>query len=222
VVNELDPRLTAVLSEGQRRGVVGPGDVGGHVQHALGFLGAAGWRLEPSGFTLDGARTLDLGSGGGLPGLVLALARPDLRLVLLDSNLRGTEFLGEAVETLDLDDRVLVVRARAEAAGHDPSHRGRFDLVVARGFGRPAVTAECGAPFLRVGGRLVVSEPPAEEAEGASRWPPATLAQLGLHPLEPYRGRFSYQVLTQEHPCPDNYARRSGVPAKRPLFEAST
>jgi 16S rRNA (guanine527-N7)-methyltransferase len=216
-VKDVDPRLEGVLAEGQSRGLLGPGDIRGHIEHALGFLDAAASTREPNGFVLDSARILDLGSGGGLPGLVLAVARSDLEVVLLDSNLRGTSFLAEAVEALDLDRRVAVVRSRAEVAGRDPSYRGHFDLVVARGFGRPAVTAECGAPFLRTGGRLVVSEPP-EDAEGPSRWLPAELGQLGLRPLEPYRAAFSYQVLLQERATPNAFPRRSGVPAKRPLF----
>jgi 16S rRNA (guanine527-N7)-methyltransferase len=216
-VKDLDPRLEGVLTEGQRRGLLGPGDLGGQIEHALGFLEAAASTCERSGFTLDGARTLDLGSGGGLPGLVLAVARSNLEVMLLDANLRGTSFLAEAVDALDLEPRVAVVRSRAEAAGRDPSYRGRFDLVVARGFGRPAVTAECGAPFLHSGGRLVVSEPP-EDTERSSRWPVEALDQLGLRPLEPYRGSFSYQVLVQERPTPDAYPRRSGLPVKRPLF----
>jgi 16S rRNA (guanine527-N7)-methyltransferase len=217
-MRELGSRLEGVLSEGQRRGLVGPGDVSTHIEHALGFVPAATSVAGPTGFELDRARMLDLGSGGGLPGLVLATARPDLEVVLLDANLRGTSFLGEAVEALDLAGSVTVLRERAETVGRDPSWRGKFDLVVARGFGRPAVTAECGAPFLRVGGRLVVSEPPADGAEIRSRWPPAAVAELGLRPLELHRAKFSYQVLLQERPCPEPYPRRSGVPAKRPRF----
>ena len=214
---ELDTRLGEVLSEGQRRGLVGPGDVSMHIEHALGFLGAA-VSAAPSGFRLDDGQVLDMGSGGGLPGLVLAASRPGLEIVLLDANLRSTSFLSEAVEALDLAHRVSVVRARAETSGRDAARRGRFDLVVARGFGRPAVTAECGSPFLRVNGRLVVSEPPADKLEPGSRWPPAALAELGLRPLELRRDEFAYQVLVRDRPCPDAYPRRSGVPAKRPLF----
>src|SRR5205085_3530969 len=129
---------------------------------------------------------LDLGSGGGLPGLVLAMAQPDLEVVLLDANLRRMSFVGEAVATLELTRRVTVVRARAETSGRDPSCRGSFDLVVARGFGRPAVTAECGAPFLRTGGLPVVSEPP-EEAEPAAGWPAPPPAELGLRPVQLHR-----------------------------------
>jgi 16S rRNA G527 N7-methylase RsmG len=216
-VKELDARLRAVLSEGQHRGLVGPGDLAIHIEHALGFLGAAA-SAAPSEFRLDDARVLDLGSGGGLPGLVLAASRPDLEIVLLDANLRSTTFLDEVVEALDLGRRVTVVRARAETRGRDASWRERFDIVVARGFGRPAVTAECGSPFLRVDGCLVVSEPPADKLEPGSRWPPVALAELGLRPLEPHKGSFAYHVLLQDRPCPNTYPRRSGVPTKRPLF----
>jgi 16S rRNA (guanine527-N7)-methyltransferase len=217
-MREPDSRLDGVLSEAQRRHLVGPGELRSHVEHALGFLRALSSAGGERGFMLDGARVLDLGSGGGLPGLVLASARPDFEVVLLDANLRRTTFLGEAVVELDLGPRVDVVRARAEASGRDPSMRGVFDLVVARAFGQPAVTAECGAPFLRVGGRMVVSEPPADGAQAQSRWPASKLAELGLEPLHVHREDFSYQVLAQVRPCPDAYPRRSGIPSKRPLF----
>jgi hypothetical protein len=113
-------------------------------------------------------RALDLGSGGGLPGLVLVSAWPTTDWCLLDANQRRTEFLQEAVDELGLAGRVTVRRGRAEDLAHDPSLRGTFDLVVARSFGKPAVTAECAAGFLAVGGSLVVSEPPASSATSSS------------------------------------------------------
>lgn len=211
----LDPRLEGVLREGRRRHLTGPGQLDFQIDHASGFLGALGMDGRSEG---RAPLVLDLGSGGGLPGLVIACSLPGLRMVLLDSNLRRTEFLHEAVDSLDLTGRVSVMRVRAEEAGHQKNLRGTFDAVVARGFGRPAVTAECGAPFLRVGGRLVVSEPPDGDPVGGTRWPAPALAGLGLAPLCVHRRLFSYQVLEQETPCPDAFARRSGTPAKRPLF----
>jgi 16S rRNA (guanine527-N7)-methyltransferase len=209
-----------VLAEGQRRGLIGPGEVRTHVEHARGFLRALSSSLlghrEDRG--IDGARVLDLGSGAGLPGLVLAGARSDFEVALLDANLRSAKFLVEAIASLGLSERVAVVRGRAEEVGRDPALRGSFDLVVARGFGRPAVTVECGAPLLRVGGRMVVSEPPDGAGEDRARWPAPALEAFGLRPLGVYREDFSYQVLAQENPCPETYPRRTGVPAKRPLF----
>lgn len=117
---------------------------------------------------------------------------------------------------LGLEARVAVVEARAEEAGRDPALRATFDLAVARAFGAPAVTAECGAPFLRVGGRLAVSEPP---APAAARWPLSGLGQLGLSAAPPIAvGTVHLQVLEQRRPCPERFPRRTGVPSKRPLF----
>ena len=91
--------------------------------------------------------------------------------------------------------------------------------MVARGFGPPPVTAECGAPFLRVGGTLVVSEPPRRTSAGRSaRWPTEGVMALGLRPAGTWQRPFHYQALEQAEPCPDRYPRRVGVPAKRPLF----
>lgn len=200
--------LETVLEEARALGFLGPGPVAGHIEHATGFLRAVG---EP-----PPDRVVDLGSGGGLPGLVLARAWPGTLVVLLDSNQRRTAFLARAVRSLGLDGRVVVEHRRAEEAGRDPEWRGRADLVVARSFGPPAVTAECAAPLLAVGGRLVVSEPP----DGFThRWPEGALSGLGLCPIGRLEQAFSrFQVLRQESPCPEAYPRRVGVPAKRPLF----
>jgi 16S rRNA (guanine527-N7)-methyltransferase len=144
--------VAGVLERSHQLGFLGPGPVSEHIRHAVGF--AAGLDTPPR-------RLLDLGSGGGVPGLVLAtVVWSESTAVLLDAGLRRCVFLEETVEELGLHQRVSVRRDRAEAAGRDPELRGTFDIVVARSFGPPAVTAECAAPFLRVGGVLVVSEPP--------------------------------------------------------------
>jgi 16S rRNA (guanine527-N7)-methyltransferase len=164
---------------------------------------------------------VDLGAGGGLPGLVLAaLVWPQTRWLFVDAQRKRTEFLIEAVEALGLDARVAVRTERAEVVGRDPDQRGNHDLVVARSFGAPAITAECAAPLLRPGGRLVVSEPPAVE-DLEARWPTAGLAQLGLAAatsvVAPDSGvHLSSMVCTEL--CPERYPRRTGIPAKRPLF----
>jgi len=211
--------LLELLERSRSLGFLGPGSVAGHVEHALGFDRALSWAGAPSP-----ASAVDLGSGGGVPGLVLAWRWADAVMVLLDSSARRSDFLAEAVGRLGWSGRVHVVRDRAEVAGRVEGLRGSADVVVARSFGPPPVTAECAAPFLRAGGWLVVSEPPEVEARSIPdsrevlRWPEAPLAELGIVPVGRYRDRFGYQVLRQLLPCPERYPRRVGVPAKRPLY----
>ncbi len=199
------PDLLVQLERARALGFLGPGPVLDQVRHSHGFVSA----LETVRGTVG-----DLGSGGGVPGLPLALARPDLELVLIDAGHRRVVFLEEAVAALGLGDRVRVVEGRAEEVGRGPL-RGTLDAVVARSFGPPAPTAECAAPLLRVGGRLVVSEPP---EGGAARWPTPGIELLGLRATTAVPGPPRLQVLEQVAPCPAEYPRRDGVPAKRPLF----
>ena len=149
-----------------------------------------------------------------MPGLVLALRWASSAWTLVDAAERRCHFLGGAVAELGLAARVRVLQGRAEELGRDPSLRGRFVLVTARSFGPPAVTAECAAPFLEVGGQLLVSEPP---TTAAHRWP-AEVTALGMA-VGPRVG--GIQALIQATPCPERFPRRTGVPAKRPLFDVS-
>lgn len=206
------PTLAGVLSDSRQLGFLGPAPVEDHVAHALAFVHA----LEHAP-----ARALDLGAGGGLPGLVLAAeAWPATEWCLLDAQQRRTEFLADAVARLRLSRRVQVVHARAEDHGRQDGERHGFDAVVARSFGPPAVVAECAAPLLRPGGFLVVSEPPASSPR--TRWPADGLDQFGLGDRTELEVEGPQPVhlvrLAAERLVDDRYPRRPGVPAKRPLF----
>jgi 16S rRNA (guanine527-N7)-methyltransferase len=208
--DEQNALLRTVMEEARDLGLLGPGPVEPHIRRALGA----------SRLLVGAHRILDLGSGGGLPGLPLAWSGVGEEWVLLDGSVRRCQFLVRSVERLGLAGRVEVVASRAEEAARGPA-RGSFDAVVARSFGPPAVTAECAAGFLRVGGRLLVAEPPPGSSEAIARWRVDGLATLGLEPLELAEAREAgFQVLLQSHPCPDRYPRRTGVPNKRPLFRA--
>ena len=205
--------LLELLAESRDLGFLGPGPVAPHEDHALAFASLID---EPP------ARALDLGAGGGLPGLVLA-ARcwPATLWTFLDAQERRTTFLRRAVERLDLGDRVTVITDRAEIVGHDVAHREAYDLVVARSFGSPPVTAECAAPLLRVGGHLVVSEPPGDET--AHRWPEAGLALVGMGAAllvqVPVGDGLIHLIRSVKiAPTEDRSPRRVGIPAKRPRF----
>lgn len=200
--------LVAILEESRALGFLGPGPVEGHLPHSLAFAAAV---EDPP------ARAVDLGAGGGLPGLVLAaLIWPDTHWVFVEAQQKRGVFLTEAVSDLGLEHRVDVLIERAEVVGRDEAHRGQYDLVVARSFGRPAVVAECAAPLLRVGGSLVVSEPPAG-SEG--RWSAEGLTELGFGAVVPSVADGNHLVRCPlASPTPDRYPRRVGQPTKRPLF----
>ncbi|HVL07427.1 MAG TPA: RsmG family class I SAM-dependent methyltransferase [Acidimicrobiales bacterium] len=205
--------LVPVLEDARRLGFLGPGPVELHLDHAGGFAAAvegqagAGW---------SPGRAADLGSGAGLPGLPLALRYPWTEWVLVEVSVRRAAFLRSCVEKLALGERLTVVEERAEVVGRAPAYRGRFDLVVARSFGPPAVFAECAAPLLRPGGWAVVSEPP---GGAPARWPAPGLAPLGMVPGPAVTaGGAAYQVLRQHDACPERFPRRTGIPGKRPLF----
>jgi 16S rRNA (guanine527-N7)-methyltransferase len=206
-VNDPAQDLVLVLEESRSLGFLGPGPVGPQIDHAQAFLEALATH----------ARILDLGSGGGVPGLVLALALPAAEFVLLDSNQRRCAFLQSAIERLDIADRTQVVTGRAEELARDPELRGSFDSVVSRSFGPPAVTAECAIGFLSgPGSVLLISEPPQSDP---GRWPEQGLQLLGLQlGARKTQEQATIQAFTMVTPCSEKYPRRVGIPTKRPLF----
>lgn len=163
-------QLTETLNESRRLGLLGPGDVARHIDH-----GAAFGRALIDGLNREDPLVADLGAGGGIPSLPIACAFDRIRLVLIDAAGKRTAFLLWAVVELGLQDRVSVVRGRAEVLGRSKEHRFVYDGVVARSFGPPSSTLECAAPLLRRGGLCVISEPPAQRS-----WSPEGLASLGF------------------------------------------
>lgn len=201
--------LRDVLECSRDLGFLGPGRVEDHIEHARAFLPLLDYSR----------RVVDLGSGGGVPGLVLACELPSLEMVLVDAMDKRCRFLRGAVPALGLEDRVRVEHGRAEDLARRPALRRAFDTVVARSFGPPAVTAECAVGFLDgPGARVLVSEPPRTETS-RERWPAAGLGLLGLVPDGRVDcGSASIQVLRLVELPDDRYPRPTGRPGKRPLF----
>jgi 16S rRNA (guanine527-N7)-methyltransferase len=206
--------LAAVLSRSRDLGFLGPGDPIAHVRHAQAFADA--YEAHEGSWP---PACCDLGAGGGVPGLVLALRWPETSMVLLEASSRRCAFLRESAGDLGCGPQVVVAEGRAEALAREPALEGRFTLVTSRSFGPPAATAECAARLLAPGGLLMVSEPPDPEAAPASRrWPEAGLTLLGLGPVASLRTDPHLVGIRRVAPCPERYPRRVGVPVKRPLF----
>jgi 16S rRNA (guanine527-N7)-methyltransferase len=206
--------LVRVLETARELGFLGPGPVDDHLERSLAFVHA--WRsLRPE----VPATMLDMGSGGGVPGLILAEVWTATPVLLLDGSERRVAFLHEAISVLHHgsghgETRVRALAQRAEDAARS-SLRGGYDLVTARGFAAPAVTAECGAPLLAPDGLLLVSEPPGGAPD---RWPTTPLADLGLRTGGLVTDPAAIQILVRTADVPDRYPRRVGIPAKRPLW----
>jgi 16S rRNA (guanine527-N7)-methyltransferase len=201
--------LLRALEESRARGFLGPGPLAGQIEHAEGFI--ACWEdisISPPGHFLD------LGSGGGLPGLVLA-SHWGLRATLLDSMQKRTSFLRETLTWEGAPAGIEVITGRAEAIARESRYEGLFDLVTARSFGPPSVTTECAVRFLRLGGALIVSEPPQDEPD---RWNETVLRSIGLRDQGGVRHNAAFRVLSKVSSTPREFPREVGVPAKRPLF----
>ena len=205
------------LAQARAFGYLGPGPLQTHLDHSHGFgdaVDSAHRTLGVEHANSFSGRVVDLGSGGGIPGLVLADRWPSSVWTFVDSHQRRMGTLAEVLTALEWDDRTEVITDRAETVARHGDLRGSCDLVVARGFSAPAVTAECAAGFLRVGGLLVVSEPPS----GPDRWSDAGLAKLGLRRVVIPTTTFRFFVAVQVLLCPPKYPRGVGIPAKTPLF----
>ena len=172
-----DAELFRVLRGLRERGALGEASLPDAVQHAEFFLEA----LPPS--TL---RLIDLGSGGGLPGLVLAARLPHLSIVLTDRRERRMDLLRMACVRLGFGERVSVLTGDVVDLARRGELAGTFDAVTSRAFGEPMLTARCARPFLAPGGVVVVSEPPdlaarvPGDAAVEQRWPALELDRLNL------------------------------------------
>ena len=173
---EHDQRLTEVLERAQREGALGSWPIPEVIAHAREFVGA----LPP-----DTQSVLDLGTGAGIPGLVIALDLPHARVTLVDRRDKRVDALRRAVAQLGWSDRVDVRSSDAAVLADDPVWQGSQDAVVARGFGPPETTLRFAARLTRVGGVVVISEPP---ADSPSRWDTAWCAACGVRGPE-RRGR---------------------------------
>ena len=160
----------------------------------------------------------DLGSGAGLPGLVLAAVLPDTQVVLVEAARRKCEFLRAAVEAMGLGNAEIVwARAEEWRAGV-----GRCDAVCARALAALPVICEYAAPLLREGGLLVAWKGQLTEAEASDAAAAAAHLGLSAEPVRsvvPFAGseRRTLHVLRKVAPTPSKYPRRPGIATKRPL-----
>ena len=166
----------------------------------------------------DAKKLVDVGSGGGLPGLPLKIARPELSVTLVEADQDKAAFLVRACAALDLQD-VDVVAKRAEKVGQDPLYREAFDVAVARALAPMPVLAELCLPLVKVGGRLLAQKTSTEGVEPAARAIELLGGALNRVAAAPStaRGAGTVVVVDKVRPTPPAYPRRPGVPNRKPL-----
>ena len=174
----------------------------------------------PDGLTSLGS-IIDVGAGAGLPGLPLKLAFPHLRLVLVESVGKKTDFMRHVVSILGLSG-VEVHTGRAERLGQEPGLREAFDLVVTRALAGLSVLAEYTLPFCREGGVMVALKHGGIDAElnGATHSVEELGGRMGkVYPVEIIGLTDNRIVVAVDKisSTPERYPRRPGIPSKRPL-----
>jgi 16S rRNA (guanine527-N7)-methyltransferase len=217
-VRQFETYLSLLGEWSQRVNLVGNASAEVVVQrHFLESI-ALGAALREREILRPDACVLDVGAGAGFPGAVLKIVWPAIRLTLLEATAKKAAFLSALVDALEFDS-TSVLAGRAETLAHDPTLRGRFDLILARAVAPLPTLVELTLPFARVGGRVVTPKGSraAEEVAAAAH----ALAVLGgtaftapLHVLGPAQ---TLVCVVKQRETPAEFPRRPGIPAKSPL-----
>lgn len=169
----------------------------------------------------DRVQVIDIGTGGGFPGIPVAIAHPTWEVTLLDATHKKITFLQTLCQILDLP-QVKTHCDRAETTGHDPNYRDQFDLALIRAVASPNVCAEYALPFLKPNGIAILycGQWSTEDIPLLNQ----ALALLGGHlhtlrhtqtPLTQSQRHCLYLRKTQ--PTPPTYPRAIGKPMRKPL-----
>ncbi len=175
--------------------------------------------LREEGLFPEGARIIDVGSGAGFPGLPLAIARPDLRVTLLEAQGKRCQYLRAVCDAAKMQN-VTVIQDRAETLGRAAGHRESYDRAVARAVAPLNVLCEYLLPFVRVGGLALCWKGPAVTEEWADGQ--AAAAALGGETGDLIRTEFGgahhvLAVIRKTQETLPQYPRKNGIPAKRPI-----
>lgn len=204
-----------ILAENKRQNLVSRRDpereVDKHIQDSLAIFDI---------FSLSGKRLIDIGSGGGFPGLVLAILSHDTKITLVEADKKKGEFLLQVKRALNLENAEILIQ-RAEEVGHEPEYRERYDLCTSRAVAPVRVLLEYSLPLIKTGGLVVMWKgkncgQEIIEAENA-------MTILGAGETSVYKYNLmdeldrSLVVVEKVMSTPQKYPRRVGVPGKRPL-----
>ena len=191
-----------------------PGEVA--IKHVLDSL-----MIYSDSLFKPGMKFADIGTGGGFPGVPLAIFCKELHVTLVDSLRKRTDFLREATAEIGLSN-VTVIHSRAEDLAQRPEHREKYDIVTARAVASVSVLAELCIPFLRKGGSFLVMKGPAVEEELGQAITAISILGGSVHSIREYvlpldADRRTLIRIDKNKTTPRQYPRKAGVPQKQPL-----
>lgn len=169
----------------------------------------------------DHDKVLDLGTGGGFPGIPLKIINPTIDLVMLDSRLKKIEYLKEVIDAFELKDTV-AIHGRAEDYGQLPNYREKFDIVVSRAVANLTVLSEYCLPFVKKGGYFIAmkgtkSDEEINEAKKAIKVLGGAIEEVIEFNLPETDYDRSIILIKKENHTPKKYPRNPGKPKKSPI-----
>lgn len=177
--------------------------------------------LNKSGLVKDGLSFIDIGTGGGFPGIPLKIYYPDLQISLLDSLNKRVGFLSAVIDKLELTDS-LAIHGRAEELARDPNYREQFDIASSRALAPLATLIEYCMAYVKVGGYFIAMKGPNYQDElAASINAIDTMGGKFINALD-YSlpdgfGERSLLIFKKVRKTPKKYPRGQGKPRKQPL-----
>ena len=206
--------LGAAWQPARTAGVLGPASIEELWEHTAGYASAVCSAFSAGCSTWNGS-IIDVGTGAGVPGALLAVQLPHAELTLVDASERRLDHARAAVRALDVSSRTAIVHARADDLARDSAHRGRYDVAVARLLADPAESLEQLAPLVRPAGIVVLSMADAD----VNRWADVQLSDLGDPEVEILEGaRGSLVCVRIRGAAAMRYPRRVSVRRRAPLF----
>ena len=209
-------RLEVAWTSAREAGVLGPQSAVAFNDHASGFV-ISDWRIPASvGGAASPYHFVDIGTGAGVPGILLAMQLPSSHWTLLDANSRRCELAYKAVQAVGIGDRVTVKHARAGQLARSPATREYFDGAVARLFGSAGELAECGLPLIKVGAVMVISVSEITERQ----WRQVDLLALtGCEVVSSWRTLHGiFMAIRRVSVVPERLPRRTAARQRSPLF----
>lgn len=169
----------------------------------------------------SGDEVVDIGTGAGIPGMPLAIARLDTQWTLIDATAKKVNFLQDVVNELSIPN-VVLYHGRVEELAHEPHLRSRYRLLTARAVSSLSALLELGLPMIRTGGTLLLPKGPdiADELEDAARAASVLGGKIVSNDPLPDAGTgvaTTLVVVSKERETPAGYPRRAGLPARSPL-----